>query len=193
MKAFFKKNSDLIVKMIIHQFGLTVFGLLLNTAASVSGNDLLVILLSVFSSLFYLVLLYFVSWDEGARDKIKIDGKRLEFDPLKGLKLSLAANMHNFIVAILSLLGYLCINKELLDEAGHVFTPGWAISLYAIFQPIGIYIHSMYTGIGQYLNIEIYPYFILVLPIPALLVSFAAYYFGTKNKFGFYTGEPKRK
>ena len=52
------KNSDLIVKMLVHQFGLTVFGYLLYSAANVSGNGALVIGFGIFSAVFYLVLLY---------------------------------------------------------------------------------------------------------------------------------------
>ena len=55
--SFWKMNSDTVIKMLVHQFGLTVFGFLLNSAASVSGNDLLVIGLGLFSAVFYLFYL----------------------------------------------------------------------------------------------------------------------------------------
>ena len=74
--VFWKTNSDTVIKMLVHQFGLTVFGFLLNSAASVSGNDALVIGLGVFSAVFYLFLLYVVAWEVGAKDKIRIDAGR---------------------------------------------------------------------------------------------------------------------
>lgn len=185
MKNFFKSNSDIISKMFVYQIGITVFGFLLYMTSAVSENRSLMLGLGIFSAIFYLSLIYIHVWELGAHDKIKIDAGRLGFDKFKGPKASLIANIPNFFFAILSTVGYLCINRTVTDAAGNFSSPEWAANLYAIAQLIGVYLNSMYIGIGDYFGIEILPYFLFVIIIPALLTSFLAYFFGTKEKYGF--------
>lgn len=187
MKEFFKKNSDLIIKMIVHQIGLTVFGFLLYSCANVSGNQTLVIGFSVFSAAFYLFLIYILFWEKGAKDKVRIDSGRLEMDKFKGVKVCLASNIHNILLATLSLIGYLCIDRTVTLD-GKFTSPEWAANLYLISHIIGVYLNSMYTGIGDYFNITVNPAFLFIIIIPGIIVCGLGYYLGTKEKFGFLTG-----
>ena len=148
IKKFLSDNSGTVIKIMIHQLGLTVFGFLLYSASASSKNTAVIAGLSVFSSLFYLLLLYVMYWDIGAKDKIKIDSGRLKRDTFKGAKTALVANIPNLILALMSLIGYLCINKSALDAAGSFVSPKWAVNLHGIAQIIGVFLNSMYTGIG---------------------------------------------
>ena len=85
MREFIRKNSDLIVKMIVHQIGLTVFGFLLNSCAGVSGNASLGIIFGIFSAAFYCFLLYILMWEYGTKDKIRIDAGRMQRDIFRSL------------------------------------------------------------------------------------------------------------
>ena len=82
--SFLKEHSDNIVKLIINQVGISIFAMFLYTAAaaikSEDGGASLTfkVLISVFSIMFYLLLVYTIGWEIGAKDKIRIDGKRLE-------------------------------------------------------------------------------------------------------------------
>ena len=193
MKDFLKKNSDMVTKLLVHQFGLTVFGFLLYSAANVSGNRALVIGFSIFSVVFYLFLIYILSWENGSKDKIRIESGRQERDNLKGLKADLIAQIPNLIIAVLSLVGYLCINKGVVNEAGQFLTPVWAVNMHAICQLIGFYINAMYLGIFDYLNLITMPFSLFLLTVPTLLTCALGYYFGTKEKFGIMTAPPKNR
>jgi len=101
---FLKENSYDIVKLYINQIGITIFALVLYTAGDMFGDDALKlkikIILSVFSSLFYLALIYTATWDFGAKDRIKIDSSKLAHFEAKGFVMSLVANVPNLIFAL---------------------------------------------------------------------------------------------
>ncbi len=191
MRAFIKNNSKIITKMIVLQIGIMFLGYLLFMASSVSGNATIVLGLGIFSAVFYLFLLYVHVWEIASEDKIRISGGRMKYDAFKGLKAALIANSLNILLAVISTVGYLCIDKNTLNELGQFIAPTWACNMYAIAQLIGQFLLSMYTGIGDYFGILLKPYFLFLAIIPALAVSALAYIFGTKEKFGMFTNPPK--
>ena len=95
MKDFWSENSKIIGKIILNQFGATFLGIMVVTAASSAQSQKawLMLFASVFASLFYLFLVYNVIWEKGGQDRIKIDGGRAARKPLKGLMISLVANI----------------------------------------------------------------------------------------------------
>ena len=102
---FFKENSYDIIKLYINQLGITIFSLIMYTAGGMinSGEDAGISLplrlgISIFSSLFYFVLIYTAAWDWGAKDKIRIEGGKIQRDGYKGFKLALYANVINFVL-----------------------------------------------------------------------------------------------
>ncbi len=191
MRGFIKNNSKLITKMIVLQLGIMFLGYLLFMASTVSGNMTITLGLGIFSAAFYLFLLYVHVWEIAAEDKIRIDGKRMKFDPLKGLKTALVANFFNILLAVLATVGYIFIDRSITNANGQFISPSWACNLYTIAQLLGQFFLSMYTGIGDYFGIAIRPYFLFIAIIPGLAVSALAYYFGVKEKFGMFTNSPK--
>ena len=181
-KLFFKSNSDMIVKLYVHQFGLTVFGYLLYSAASASKNKPLVLGLGIFSALFYLFLLYVLSWDVGAKDKIRIDGGRLVRDKLKGSKVAVIGMLPNLFVATLALLGFA------MQGLG-----AWAKSIYGIAQIIGVFMNSMYIGIDEYIGFATNPLYLYVICLPAIAVCGVGYLLGTYERYGLLTSAGNKK
>ena len=193
MINYYGKTSSLLSKLFIHQFGLAVFGVLLYSAAAVSGNKALTIGFSIFSAAFYLFLLYVLMWETGASDKIRIDGGRMKNDVLKGLKVTLLANIPNYVIATVSAVAYLCIDKNLLDASGNFTSPEWALNIYAIAQTVGFYINSMYAGIADALGMSTSPVWLFVLTVPTLTVCAVGYWLGTKELFGLPSSGPSRE
>ena len=191
VSAFIQTNSGTIIKIMIHQLGLTVFGFLLYSASASSNNTAVILALSIFSAIFYLALLYFMSWGNGAKDKIRIDGGRMKRDSFKGAKCALVANIPNLILATLSLIGFLFIDKSALSAQGNYMHPEWAINLHGIAQIIGIFLNSMYTGIADIINVDTQPFYLFIVCIPSIIVCGLGYYFGTFEKYGVFTSAPK--
>jgi hypothetical protein len=155
--------------MFLNQFGIALLGLVLALAFGMAENYTWQVVSSVFAVLFYLFLIYYMTWEVGARDGIRIEHGRMQSRPLTGLYMSLLANTPNFILAILA-------------------------TAIKPFGSIAILLQGMYAGImtidigteivdgelvGLPLNDAWWSYFLIILP--ALLVSTISYIFGTKN------------
>ena len=172
---FLKENSYNMVKMFVDQIAMTVFGTIVTIATS--GNDDLLLVASLFSIVFYLVVLYTVGWDIGARDKIKIDGGRMREMPAKGFLIALGANSINILLALLIGLGIL-INTE------------WAGNISVVCNAIARLIQGMYLGVIKLAEDALFVdaviqdvwWWFLITPIPAIVIGGLSYYMGSKNK-----------
>lgn len=136
-----KENSYEIVKLFINQIGITIFSLVLYTGLSFSAEDdtalKITLFLSIFATLFYLVLLYFAGWEYGAKDKIRVDSGKYKAVPLKGAILSLFASALNILLAVLSIAFFA------------IFMAGgsaWFDTIARVFNLILRFICAMYHG-----------------------------------------------
>ena len=142
---FFKNNLDIISKLMINQVGVAIFSFFLYTAAGAINADSTISLtikisISAFAIVFYLVLIYNIVWEVGAKDKIKIDGKRLQRTPQKGILLGIFANIGNFAVigsALVLMLIYMNTGVEALN------------SVFAVLNFIFRFFVAMYLGVIQ--------------------------------------------
>ena len=122
---FIKEHFDNIVKLIVNQIGISIFAMFLYTAASAvelaDASKALAIkmAISIFSTVFYLFLIYNVTWEIGAKDKIKIDGNRLERKASKGIMLGVYSNLINFVfvgIAFIIFAIYMMTGAEVLKS-----------------------------------------------------------------------------
>lgn len=173
MLKFLKENSYNIVRLYINQIGITIFSLVLYFSALAASDDLskkLLLIISVFASLFLYALLYTAAWDWGANDKIRVDSGKTKAFMLKGAAISLCSNTLNFVLA----LG--CIISELIASGGNG-------TVYQIFNPIYLLTNAMYIGsvdmISQTNLIRYICFF--AAPILAIVATQIGYFFGMKN------------
>lgn len=172
MISFLKENSYVIVKMILNQFGMTVFGLML--AMATSSNETLLLITGVFSVIFYMFLLYTIMWEEGAKYKIRVDGGRAPYKPLNGLYMSLCANIPNILLAVLILIGYLFGSKN------GMFAMEWAGNLYTVTKLIAGLWEAMYLGLIRLFS-PYNPIAYLLVIFPAVFVCTLSYYLGIRE------------
>ncbi len=186
---FLKDNSEIIVKLYINQIGIAIFSLFLYTAIGAFGQEndemsfVFKLLVSAFSVLFYFVLIYTAVWEIGAKDKIRIDGGRLERKPLKGLFVGLFANVINFVITGVALL----LSGLYLLGCGEVFK-----TVFAVLNLIFRLFMGMYLGLAQGISYmftvaDDVKFFIetaafLVLPLLSVLVVHFAYQMGLNEK-----------
>ena len=170
VKSFFKNHSYDMVTMLLNQIAIALFGFTLVLAAMKINNDALRNVASIFSVLFYLVLLYIKAWDIGFKDKISVEQGKKADNPFRGALISLCANAINYVLAILIMLRALLPSVSAFESIG------------GVAQAIAVFVQGMYTGIlvnpvgGAPLNTYWISYFII--PLPAILVCGLAYYFG---------------
>jgi len=180
MKAFFHKYNYSIIKMFVNQFAISLFGSTLAMATASSKNNALTIVVSICAIIFYLFLLYVMTWEIGAKDRVSFDTGKMAYKPLTGAWLSLLANIPNFIIAGAFTIGYpsMIANVE------------WGANLCAVMQIALFIFEGMYlglltvfrlpvNGIMRQLNQIWWSYFLVI--IPAVLICALAYYLGHKN------------
>ncbi len=141
--SYIKENSYIFVKMTLNQFGATFLGLMLSLSTSRGlgePNWMLVLAASTLAILLYMYLQYTVMWDLGARDIIRVEGKRMEYKPLIGLKMTAIANIPNALIAIGVLLG------SILGSERGLCQYEWAGSIGVICRAIGAFWEAMYNG-----------------------------------------------
>ena len=173
MKAFLKDRSYDMVKMFLNQFATAIFGLSLAFAAGLAKRPVLRNVTSAFSILFYMFLLYTMTWEIGFKDKISVYLGKKPKKPLTGLWISLGANVPNLLFAVMISLGMLFGNASFFGTLGTV--GGGA----------AIFLEGMYTGLlansflGNPLNSYWWVYFLIT--IPAMITSGVAYYLGLRD------------
>lgn len=200
--TYIKKNFHDILKLYINQIGITIFALMLYTACGITDDDVLFsqlrTVISIFSIIFFFVLLYYVTWEEGAKDKIRIEGGRLEPCRFRGLLNGLLANVPNLVLGTLTLI------FSILSFCG----VEWSKAGFSILYLITSWHASMYMGIiqtsvygfsvpdtdvpdyGKYLVMSI---LFLLIPLVSALVTHIAYTLGSKEikLFGFLSSKKK--
>lgn len=193
---FFKNNAESIIRLFVNQIGITIFALFLYTAAGAMQKEgestpvLFQVLISVFSILFYFVLIYTVVWEIGAKDKIRIDAGRAEKQPFRGMLLGVYANIPNFVITGIAFIAILLYTFG----CGDIF-----YTIYTIPNIISRFFASMYLGVilgltnaleaTKDLMIGIY-YFIF--PAISFLVTHFAYVMGLHEKRIFPTVKNKK-
>ncbi|MCI8388132.1 MAG: hypothetical protein HFE63_06655 [Clostridiales bacterium] len=175
MIDFIKENSYNMVKMFVDQIAMTIFGTIMAIATSRSNTMLLIA--SIFSILFYLVVLYTVGWEIGAKDKIKLDGGRMRPFPTKGLFIALGANVPNLLLALLMGFG-IAVGTE------------WGGNISVVCNAIARLFEGMYLGVIKVLEDTIFVdariadvwWWFIMITIPAILVGWFSYYMGSHEK-----------
>ncbi len=175
MKAFFNKYSYDTIRMFVNQFAISIFGSLLAMATSFSGNSTLTFFVSCFAIAFYLFLIYTMTWEVGAKDKISVDAGKKPYKPMTGLYMALLANIPNFIIAIVYTIAYPFMS-----------TAAWAGNTAAFASIASLIIQGMYRGIIMTVKIAGTPlmniwwtYFLII--VPSLFISWLSYFLGHRN------------
>ena len=167
MKEFWKSNSYNIVKCILNQVAITMFGLMI--AFATMQNETMLLVGSLFSIGFYLFLTYYMFWEIGGKDRIHEDSGRREKTPVRGLLVSLISYIPMIVMAILMLIVY--PYTETVEAAGNT---------YAIVNTLTRFLHAMYLGLAQLYSPN-NPIVWLLVCLPAPVVAQFGYMLGNRN------------
>ncbi len=186
-----------IVRLYIFQIGIMIFSIFLYMPIGLVEDEQVFttmrLIASIGSMIFYFVLIYTMMWEMGAKDKLKIDGGRLEPQPQKGFILGLCAYVPNFVLGLVAtIFAALCVGGLGVDIQN---------TFAIIFLITGLH-GSMYLGTIQmfnplpvvgdevnYTNYLIQSILYIIIPLLSVAVAHFSYYLGTKEKklFGFLT------
>ncbi len=164
---FFKNNSYNIVKCLLNQIAITMFGLMIAFATAQSNT--MVLIGSLFSVAFYLFLTYYMFWEIGGRDRIAEDSGRRTKTPLRGLLISGTATLPMLIGAIVLLIVYPYTGTY--EQAGN---------LYVVVNTLTRVLHAMYLGLAQLYSPN-NPIVWLLVCLPAPITAQIGYMLGNRN------------
>jgi hypothetical protein len=144
------------------------------------------------------VLLYYIAWEDGAKDKIRIDGGRISPRPYRGFLNGLLANIPNVILGFVTLIfSIFCYLGAEWSKAGfsllYLFT-SWHAAMYMGIIQTSFYGSSIpntdVPDYGKYLGMTIA---FLLVPLISSLVTHIGYTLGSKEKkiFGFLSSKNK--
>ena len=179
MKNIFREDGAIVRKLIGYQFAAAVMGVLLSSAAA--QVKLLNLGTSILSALFYCYFIYTAVWEAAAKDRLKVDGKRMAEDKSRGLKFALAANIPNLVLGFVAFTFYMI---------GHIVNSDAFKTIASISAILARFWQGMYNGIINYivpLGLEGWTHVFslliyLAIIIPAFAVSAFAYHMGYNGK-----------
>lgn len=148
MKEFFNEKGHLMLKFIINQFAMSIFGIMMATTALSVGESWL-LPLGIFGLLFfYFILLTFVR-EDGQKDGIKVAGGRMVADRFLALKYCAVASVPGFVIALLNMI--LCFADAGSSVAGvcNIITRVFA---YGMYNPIDTYLFNAESGVLKSLS-----------------------------------------
>ena len=172
--AFLKENSYSSVKIFLTQIVMSFFGTML--AIATLKNASLLLWSSVFSVVFQLAIVYTIGWDIGARDKIKIDGRRMRPMPSKGFLIALIANAPNLLLAVLMGLGVLIDTKG--SQVMSLVCNAIARLINGSF--LGI-IKTLETPLGDSGIMKYIWWWFIVMTIPSIIIGGVSYLMGSHD------------
>ena len=167
MKEFWKANSYNIVKCLLNQVAITMFGLMI--AFATMQNETMLLIGSLFSIGFYLFLTYYMFWEIGGKDRIQEDAGRRQKTPVRGLVIALIAYLPMILMAILLLITH--PYTETAELAGNTFF---------IVNMLTRFLHAMYLGlVTLYSPNNQIAWLLVCLPMP--VVAQVGYMLGNRN------------
>lgn len=191
--AWLKTNSYTITKMLLNQFGTMLLGIILVNILTAKISALMIVA-SLYATLFFMYLLYVMTWEAGAKEHIRAESGRAKLDRLCGLKLSLVASIPNFCIVFFLLLGFL------FGALGPQYA--WAQGMFGITHAVAICWESMYTG---FINAALPPdttsslsfWYVVayaLATLPPIFASTFGYLMGAADRrlFGFLGGKKKK-
>ena len=170
---FIKENANLLSRGIITQFGIGIFSMVLLMAVSSAWKDRVefLILVSVFSVCFYLLLIYTMMWEAGSKDIIRMEAGRIPMSSTRGIKAGLLCSVPNALLLLLMVIGLLT-DTPLYGTCNVVAGLFWESMYYG-------FIKAVVDATGGDGWSTILCYVVALLPLP--LFSHLGYVFGMKN------------
>ena len=182
-----------VVKLYINQLAMSLFSIMVITAAAATQNDILIILASLLSIGLYLFIIYSMMWDEGA----KVAARTLRAEDANARKI-----LTPFLIVLFgSIFNILCAVTyaalKIYVVSGNI-TEGMPLFAGNILMSIIQFTNAMYIGFSSFLfpnpnlglpveqatlpaNMIIAPYYFFLTLIPLFVVGIAAYYLGASE------------
>lgn len=183
-------NGHRVARVLVNQVGMMFFAVVVTLTASSWQDEKLrqpmALVASIFSTVFYLFLVFYAMREEGSRDSVKIAGGRLEYAPAYGFKIGLLATAPNYVFVLLMVLGLVLglevdASGALMDTAGRgVWSTGYTITTMLQSMYSGV-LRTLFSDLDSYSGVVGATIAYLITPLFGPLASFVGYIHGCKR------------
>ncbi len=179
--GFFKKNIRLILKYFVTQIAISALSLVLTLSVKVfaishfDSDTTGAILASIVCITIFAFVSHDFFWQEGAKDRIKVDGGRIKRDNFKGAKIAACSLTPVIILTVIATITY---------TIGILTENEIAASIYIISAtPLYYFLEGMYYGFATVFNQTLYlPIVLIGEVIVSILIPAISYRVGLTNK-----------
>ena len=179
--GFFKKNIRLILKYFVTQIAISALSLVLTLSVKVfaishfDSDTTGAILASIVCITIFAFVSHDFFWQEGAKDRIKVDGGRIKRDNFKGAKIAACSLTPVIILTVIATITY---------TIGILTENEIAASIYIISAtPLYYFLEGMYYGVATVFNQTLYlPIVLIGEVIVSILIPAVSYRVGLTNK-----------
>ena len=168
LKSFIIEKGALMGKFIAFQIAMSFFGLMMFTSIS-AINQSFMVWAGLFCIAFYASILGSAFWEEGAKDRIKVGGRRMKKDIFLGLKI--AAVPYAPTVLLTAVFAVLKLIPNFKGSAVSILNIIIKILLSGVYVPfdIGAFDNALDSAVGLRF---------LVYCLITLAIAFISYYLG---------------
>lgn len=185
MKKLFNEKGHLVVKYIINQIALSLFGLMISGFA-VSDSSLSWLLpIGIFTLLFYYFILISFIREDGLKDGLKVEGGRMKKDIFLSLKYCSLAAIPGFLFPFINCIVHLTSSASALaiNIAG-ICNTVTRVLLYGMYNPIDSYLFNPEYGVFKSASfLSDWGISFMCYTVFTLVVCFVSYYTGVNQMF----------
>lgn len=189
MKNLFKEKSHLMIKYIINQFALSLFGLMVSGFTVKDGNTSWLLPIGIFAMLFYYFILISFIREDGLKDGLKVDGGRMKKDNFLALKYCSLAAIPGFLFPLINCIVRLVAHfasgaSSVIVNISGVCNAVTRILVYGMYNPVDSFLFNSEYGILKGMSfVSDWGISFMGYTLLTLLVCHFTYYTGVNQLF----------
>ncbi len=189
MKKLFNEKGHLMLKYLINQIALSLFGLMVSGFTVKDGNTGWLLPIGVFALLFYYFILISFIREDGLKDGLKVDGERMKKDIFLSLKYCSLAAIPGFLFpfinfAVRFIAHFSESSGSLITNISLICNIVTRILTYGMYNPIDSYLFNPEYGMLKGMSfVSDWGISFMFYTLLTLAVCFVTYYTGVNQLF----------
>lgn len=189
MKNLFNQKGHLMLKFIINQIALSLFGLMVSGFVVTDGSTSWLLPIGIFALLFYYFILITFIREDGLKDGLKVEGGRMKKDIFLSLKYCAIAAVPGFLFPFVNVIVHIishfsATTSSLIVDISGICNTFTRILTYGMYNPIDSYLfNNEYGVLKSFSYISDWGISFSIYTLFTLLVCFITYYTGVNQMF----------
>jgi hypothetical protein len=189
MKNLFTQKGYLMLKCLINQIALSLFGLMVSGFAVTDAGTGWLLPIGIFATLFYYFILISFIREDGLKDGLKVEGGRMKKDIFLSVKYCAIASVPgmlfplvNLIVRMISHFGN--VTSDAITNISGICNTVTRILTYGMYNPVDSYLFNHQYGLLKSISfVSDWGISFLIYTLLTIAVAFFAYFTGVNQMF----------